>query len=360
MKIRYTSSLLSPEKLIAGLIAFVLASLLSLVAAPYVFAAAADGIGPWADEVVSAALGKNKNGTDIIATRSDTSQALGVAEGTDAEGTFTSLGFPSGSITLKFTNPVYNGPGTDISISESTHTPYPDETASVEVSADGSTFVAAGSVTFDGEISLPDSLSCARYVRLTNTSNPALFEDTADGFDVDGVKALHSEGTCPETTTPSPTPSSSSSSSSSSNSGNNGSGEAPKCTVQAPPKPTITAITRLSPTSALIMWSGVSPVTHYAISYGKTPGNYKYGVLNAGNGNSFTVEGLEAGINYYFIVYGVNDCAPSEHSNEMSIAPTTTKLGATGGSDNEIFLTLAAFVGLGHSLLYFLRKKNLS
>ena len=62
----------------------------------------------------------------------------------------------------------------------------------------------AGNVSADGEVNKPDSISCARYVRVTDTSNPENFSDeTADGYDVDGVRATGEPCTPP---TPTPTP----------------------------------------------------------------------------------------------------------------------------------------------------------
>ena len=178
-----------------GVAVFILLLIIGLITAPYVLAATADGIGPWADEVVTTSQGVRKDGSPVNADRSDSSQALGVAEDTDVDGTFYSLGFPSGSMTLKFTNPIYNGSGADLKIIESTRMPYELETANVEVSTDGVSFTSVGSVTQDGEVELPTSVTCAYFVRITNTTNPETYEDTADGYDVDGVQALHTDGT---------------------------------------------------------------------------------------------------------------------------------------------------------------------
>lgn len=150
------------------------------------YAAAPDGLGPWADSVVSSSQGLMKNGVSVPGIRSDASQALGVAEDTTIEGTFYSLGF-GGSITLSFDNTVSGG----VIAVEATNPGYPNETAQVEVSADGSTWVTAGSITTDGQVSMPSQVPCAKYVRITDTSNPEQFaEDTADGYDVDGVKTV--------------------------------------------------------------------------------------------------------------------------------------------------------------------------
>jgi len=149
-------------------------------------AASPDGAGPWADSVVTSSQGTIKNGGSVPLIRSDATQALGVAEDTTVEGTFFSLGF-GGSITLEFDNTVSGG----IIAVEATNPGYPNETAQVEVSADGITWVTAGSVTTDGQVSMPSQVPCAKFVRLTDTSNPENFsEETADGYDVDGVRTL--------------------------------------------------------------------------------------------------------------------------------------------------------------------------
>jgi hypothetical protein len=163
-------------------------------------AAAPDGSGPWADAVVNFSQGLTKAGGAIDANRSDPSQALGVAEQTVTPGTFVSLGF-GGSITLQFDNGISNG----VFVVESTNPDYPVEHAHVDLSADGSTWFSAGNLDQTGTVTQPDSLTCAQYVRVTDTSNSADFsEDTADAYDVDGVQAM--EGQACTVVTPTPTP----------------------------------------------------------------------------------------------------------------------------------------------------------
>ena len=149
------------------------------------FAAAPDGLGPWADTVVSTTQGLRQNGTPVAAVRSDPTSALGVAENDTVDGHFYSLGF-GGTVTLGFVNGISSG----TIVVEATNNPYPPETANVEVSQDGVTFYPAGSVTQDGSVPLPSQVSCGKYVRITDVSNPALFEPTADAYDVDGVQAV--------------------------------------------------------------------------------------------------------------------------------------------------------------------------
>lgn len=156
---------------------------MSFFIVPSIFAAAPDGAGPWADSVVSASQGLRKDGSAVPAARSDASSALGVAEDDTVDEHFYSLGF-GGKIVLKFDKAQSGG----VVVVESTNPNYPVEKATVEVSENGSNWIAAGTVSQDGEVSIPQQ-TCAKYVRLTDTSNPADFNDgTADGYDVDGVK----------------------------------------------------------------------------------------------------------------------------------------------------------------------------
>lgn len=148
------------------------------------FAAAPDGLGPWADRVVSFHQGLENDGAHVPAIRSNPTAALGVAEGTNVDGTFVSLGF-GGKLTLYFDNGISGG----VFVVESTILPYPPETAKIEISNDGINWKSGGNLIRSGMIYQPKDLKCAHYVRITDTSNRALFEPTADGYDVDGVEA---------------------------------------------------------------------------------------------------------------------------------------------------------------------------
>lgn len=165
-----------------------------------VFAAAPDGMGPWADSVLFSAQGMTKDGGAVPAPRSNPSSALGVAEDNTSDGTFYSLGF-GGTISLGFDN----GISTGVIVVEATNAGYPAEKAKVEVSENGTTWVNAGEVSQDGSVNKPASIGCAKYVRLTDVSNKDDFTDgTADGYDVDGVRAT---GDACTPVTPTPTPS---------------------------------------------------------------------------------------------------------------------------------------------------------
>lgn len=173
----------STHKMLAAIL--VSAPLLSFTTTA--LAAAPDGLGPWADEVVSYSQGLMKNGSPVLPERSDTTQSLGVAEMTEDLGTFYSLGF-GGSLTLKFQNGISQG----ALIVETTWEDfeYPAETAKVEISTDGLVYQEIGNITKeDGEVTVPEGFGCAQFMRITDTSNPELYEPTADGFDVDGVQS---------------------------------------------------------------------------------------------------------------------------------------------------------------------------
>src|SRR5476651_390741 len=80
---------------------------LFLLATP-ALAAAPDGLGPWADKVISTHQGLMKNGQPVPAARSNPLAALGVAENDTVDSHFYSLGF-GGKITLGFKNGIKNG-----------------------------------------------------------------------------------------------------------------------------------------------------------------------------------------------------------------------------------------------------------
>jgi predicted ribosomally synthesized peptide with SipW-like signal peptide len=160
----------------------------------------------WAAEVTSFNQGDRKDGSDVVAGRSDPNQALGpnnTSGGTpDPSPTgFVSLGF-GGSIVLHFPDGIDDKAGDDIRIYEATGATspaYPNELISVEVSPNGFDWVTVDvnplSITFDGtvEIDLDGVAPVVYYVRITDISDPNLHSSTADGYDLDAVKAIHCE-----------------------------------------------------------------------------------------------------------------------------------------------------------------------
>lgn len=150
----------------------------------------------WASGYSNVAQGLRKNGSAVLPDRSDPNAALGVAQSSGAafdspviNGSFFSLGF-GGQITLSFANPVYNTTGDDLTIFEVTGgTSYPAENVRVEASLDGSLWTTLiPSLTRDGGVEF-GALPSALYVRLTDISDPTPFEVTADGYDLDAVRA---------------------------------------------------------------------------------------------------------------------------------------------------------------------------
>ena len=143
--------------------------------------------------VLSVEQGKQANGSDVVADRSDVNNALdmpvaapvGVVD-------FYALGF-GGQITLAFDGPVANGPGADVRIVETTWNytceEYP-ETANVFASQDGVNFVFIGSTCHTGEFDF-GPLSWAQYIRIMDASDASLFPADADGYDLNGIECLH-------------------------------------------------------------------------------------------------------------------------------------------------------------------------
>lgn len=164
----------------------------------------------YADSVVTFDQGVRKNNTAVTADRIDPAKTLGVQQsgGTPFDNpvvanSFFSLGFDEGTdqtpneggwIQLEFTNNyIVDGPGNDIRAWEVTGgTTYPVEKIKIEVSQNGSNwFTVTSSADRDTEANLGDSgLTWAKYIRITDVSDRAEFEATADGYDLDGVSAL--------------------------------------------------------------------------------------------------------------------------------------------------------------------------
>ena len=84
-----------------------------------------------------------------------------------------------------------NPSGADLYVYEVTGGVYPDETVLVEAKLNlGDSWTSLGSITRDGSVEMLPGLLAARYVRLTEASPIGPFEATADGYDLDAVKAF--------------------------------------------------------------------------------------------------------------------------------------------------------------------------
>jgi len=330
-----------------------------------VSAASPDGSGPWADGVVSSSQGNTKGGQPVSVVnplRSDPQAAVGVAEDNTVDGSFFSLGF-GGSITLSFDNGVRNG----IIVVEATNPEYPQEQARIEVSADNVNWTIAGVIIQDAQLSMPENMQCVKYVRITDMSNLENFtDDTADGFDVDGVSTQNAQACDPvvtptpnDTITPTPVPNNNGG-----GSNNNSNNQPSSCTASKPGTPTITSVTRTSGSTVQLTWSAVADATTYAISYGTQSGNYQYGVPSTGNTTTYSIGGLDPNATYYFVVRAIRDCMPGDSSGQSStggqqvlgastgdvLGASTDVLAATG---NGVQKTIALSVSLLSGLMAF-------
>ncbi len=170
------------------------------------FACDPNGTNCFATEVVNYSPGKTKNGSYIPFERNQPKKALGTPQENDLYN-YVSLGF-GGKLTVKLGADLYDN-GTaepDFILVETSYglastlcfeggeQQYP-ESVFVELSQNGNSWVSLPNIhcrtTFidikpvigvgSGKIAF------ARYVRLTDATNPFLFDGTADGFDVDGL-----------------------------------------------------------------------------------------------------------------------------------------------------------------------------
>ncbi|HPI11240.1 MAG TPA: T9SS type A sorting domain-containing protein, partial [Catalimonadaceae bacterium] len=147
-------------------------------------------------QVVCFQQGLTHNGSHVPTDRSNPANAE-VAQKSDVSGTvnFYSLGF-NGSITLKSSCAVNNGPGNDIKIWETTYGAQPvnnfSDRARVYASQDGILFTYLGLATYDGAFDLGISLPWAQYFRIVDaTVDSPSSAPMADAYDVDGIEVLN-------------------------------------------------------------------------------------------------------------------------------------------------------------------------
>ena len=156
--------------------------------------ASGDGAGPWADTVVSSSQGRTVTGDPVAPSRSNPAAALGVAERQSEDfGTLYSLGY-RGELVLGFENPICNGTGPDFGLAAVSSQEYLNqERADVFVSNDRVTWTkVADDVDHSTNVGLPSSVSVARFVKIVDGSSDGS-EQWADGYDVDGVRALRTD-----------------------------------------------------------------------------------------------------------------------------------------------------------------------
>ena len=148
---------------------------------------------------VGGTQGKQKSGVAVPAIRSNVNNALGLPQSNDTYN-FYSLGF-NGDAAFKFAYSVFDGPGADIRVIETsfgapTCNAYPEK-VEVSVSFDGTTWFNKGMLCQDGTIDLGLSLSGINYIKLKDISDPTKFPPSGDGFDIDGIVSLPTFGQTP-------------------------------------------------------------------------------------------------------------------------------------------------------------------
>lgn len=162
--------------------------------------------GDWADTVEEYEQELRKNGTAITdPLRTNPATTTGPADWVSGGSSgFFSLGF-GGYVVVSFDNYVPNVPGNDLTIYEATNGNYPTESAKIEISQDGDVWYLVGiatntppSRTASFDIATT-GLAWFKYVKVTDTTAPGPLEATADGFDLDAVRATESRCDEPET-----------------------------------------------------------------------------------------------------------------------------------------------------------------
>jgi hypothetical protein len=146
-----------------------------------------------ATEVFEYIQGVRSNGGALATNRTDSDQALGAPEGID-QMVFVTLGY-GGSITLGFDGAVANLDGDDIQVIETSYgnpgcAAYP-EYANVYVSQNGVDFVFAETVCKSDngvDISAAGDFDYITVVKIVNADS---LTTSPDGFDLDGVIAIH-------------------------------------------------------------------------------------------------------------------------------------------------------------------------
>ncbi len=148
--------------------------------------------GCYAVEVLEFVQGPTTSGGAVAADRSDATKALGEPDRSNAAGGFVSLGV-GGYITLAFNGIIYDEPGADIRIFETSFagdncSGSNNEQADIELSPDGINFYPVGSICLDGEVDMADAgLSQVFAIRVINSAAT----NSPDGYDLDGVEAIH-------------------------------------------------------------------------------------------------------------------------------------------------------------------------
>ncbi len=173
----------------------VLNTVAAVAIAGFVAAPAANATVMFASSVIDAdSTGVTKGGGAINGSRLTGANALGAPDGS-----FYSLGF-GGSLTLGFDNMIGNG---EVTVWETTGGTYPLELANIYLwDTVDALWQFAGSVTNNpqGGQSLLVAGLCdtgCSYLRITDASNAALHNNSADGFDVNAISVQSYDGPGP-------------------------------------------------------------------------------------------------------------------------------------------------------------------
>jgi hypothetical protein len=143
----------------------------------------------YASYVVDFQQGTRSDGNPVSDDRSNPEMALHKPDGSNAVGGFVSLG-TGGYIILGFDGVIYDQDGDDFMIYETSfagdNCTSNTETALIEFSQDGSTWVTYGEACLDESIDIAGlGLEYVSQIKITDTAN------SPDGYDVDGVVALN-------------------------------------------------------------------------------------------------------------------------------------------------------------------------
>ncbi len=146
--------------------------------------------------IVAFDQGRRKDGRRIFRHRSIPQRAIGNPR-ERRYFNFVSLGF-GGSITIELNNEIFDNADTnEFGVYESTgffdNIPceYYPEKAEVFASQDGVTFISLGTTCQDGEFDLAaGNLRSAKYIKVVDVSDRAIFPWFADGYDLDAIACL--------------------------------------------------------------------------------------------------------------------------------------------------------------------------
>lgn len=148
----------------------------------------------------------------------------------------------------------------------------------------------------------------------------------------------------------------------SSSGGNPGTSQAgaPVCDSAKPAAPSLSSVVR-NGKSATLTWTKVNGADHYVISYGISQGNWTFGVPNTGDVTTFTINGLDPAVKYYFAVRAVNNCMPSDESVTPQVLGASTVgqvLGLANTGNSTLVISLLIVGSLVMALALISRKTH--